>query len=366
MKKILVTSARWFWFVAAVTVVLAAVAVQLAREFSPTLNHNKDFIARHIAKILNSHVEIGQLEAQWSGFTPSLRVQDLDIYPKDYNPGQTPPSVEVGEAAIQMDVLRSLIQLRPVISDVSLLDASVRINQTKQGTWHLAGIKSTAQGSTPTIDDPMDIFLLADRAHVDDVQLKLRNYYGNEFDFNISSVQFENTDLFHRVSANLTIDNEPILDFVMEAQGDPRSDGERDLQAYLKISDLPVIDIQDLLLSSGWNIHGDELHNSNLALTAWLTSNYKGHYQVNGDIDLALVETFIKDKLAMPSKVAGRFHAEFSPAGSQRPVMLQIHDLDIAWPDVALGKTNVQLDYSDQVWSIPRRPVGLGRGDCRG
>ncbi|GAA4952826.1 YhdP family protein [Halioxenophilus aromaticivorans] len=352
MKKFLVTSARWFWIITAIIVVLAAVAVQLAREFSPSLNDNTDFFAARIAKLLNSQVKIGELEAQWTGFTPSVRVRNLDIYPKHSKANNTPPSVQVGEAALQIDVLRSLLQLRPVITDVSLIDANVRLTQTKQGSWHLAGIKTTAQGNTPSIDDPMDIFLLAERANVDDVKLRLRNYYGNEFDFSISSVQFENSDLFHRVSANLTIDNEPILEFVMEAEGDPRAEGERDLEAYLKVSDLPVIDIQDLLLSSGWNIHGDELQNSNLGLTAWLSSQRKGYYQVSGDIDLELVDTYIKDSLAMPSQVVGRFQAELGPGDSEQPVLLQVHDLAIAWPDVTLSKTNVQLDYSKNVWNI--------------
>lgn len=354
MKKFLVSSARYFWIAVAITLVLSAVVVQLAREFSPTLNDHKDFVAQRVAKVLNSRVELGQLEAQWQGFTPSVRIKGLQLYPKT-DPaidGDALPSLAVSEAAIEVDLLRSLLQLRAVITNVTLIDASVRLQQDKRGGWHLAGIKTTAQGNSPTIDDPMDVFLLAEHAQVDDVQLLLRNYYGNEFDFSISSVQFENTDMFHRVSANLTIENKPILDFVMEAQGDPRAERKRDLHAYLKVSDLPIKDIQDLLLSSGWNVHGDELHNSNLALTAWLSSQRKGHYQISGDLDLTLVETYIKNNLSMPSRVNGRFYSELIATDPERPVLLQFRDLSVAWPEVELSKTNMQLDLSDDAWHI--------------
>lgn len=352
MKKHIAHCARVFWISTAILIVAVAVVVALARQFSPTLNDNKDFIAKQLAGVLNSRVEIGQLEAKWQGFTPSVRVMELDIYPLQIDEENPEPSLEVGDAAIEVDLLRSLLQFRMVISDIYLLNASVRAEQDKQGAWNIAGIKTTAQGNSSVIDDPMDIFLLADRVQVDDVQLQLKNYYGNEFDLNVSSIQFENADLFHRVSANVTMANKPVLDFVMEAEGDPRADGERDLNAYLKVQDLPVKDIQDLLLSTGWNVHSDELDSSNLALTAWLTSKRKGYYQVNGDLDLALVETFIKDDLSLPKQVSGQYYAEFSPPGTEQPVFLQLRDLAFVWPDAHLSKANVQLDYADDAWNI--------------
>ncbi|WP_317930958.1 YhdP family protein [Halioxenophilus sp. WMMB6] len=352
MKKFLAKSAHYFWICFAVLLVLAAVLVQLARELSPLLNNNKDAIAEQLAGMLHSQVRLGHLEAEWEGLSPSIRILDLGLYPADADLELNQASLSVGRASLRLNLMRSVFQARLVIESVTLSDTHARLQQDKNGDWHLFGIANTAQGGGSAIDDPMDIFLLADQVQADDISLVLENYFGNRVNFAITTAQFENGNLFHRLRANLTLEGEPIANLVVEAKGDPRSKGERDMRAYLSLRDLPVKRIQDLLISSGWNIRGDELQSSRLNLQAWLEHDRLGHYQLTGEVALGLVETNLKDSIALPSRVTGQFHGDVNFAQPGLALSMQVNDLAIAWPELQLSPMNLQLDYGSAGWQV--------------
>ena len=362
MKSVLVKTAHYFWLTFAVLLVLAAVTVQLARELSPLLNSNKDYLAEQLAARLNSQVEIGSVQAHWQGLSASLRVFGLELLPKTSDSEESmPASLIIGEASVKVDWLRSLTEGRLVLADLTLSDTHAFLNQDQSGEWRLRGIATTAQGSSPQIDDPMDVFLFADRVTVLDVALHMENYSGRQMSFDFSSITFENDKLFHRMKGDVTLDGKPVVDFVMEAKGDPRAKGARDLKAYLSVHALPIKSLQDLLVSSGWNLQGDELESSQMSGQVWISSHELGRYQVNGRASVSLVDTNINGQLQLPNLLEARFFGDIVQAGPEPELSLQINDLNVAWPETQLSPIKLGVNYlsDQQAWQIKANRLDL-------
>lgn len=351
MKNFLVKSAHYFWLTIAILLVLVAVLVQLARELSPLLNDNKYALAEQLEAILDSQVDIGFLDANWRGLSPSIQLKEFAIYPSDTVSAQQPASLYVHEGYVEIDFLRSALERRLVIAKLTLNDARARLFQDQDGNWGLVGIRNTAQSGS-TIDDPMDVFLLADQVQINDAQMQLRNYYGNEMELSVTSVLFENSDEFHRVSAEAKIEEKPVARFTMEATGDPRRREGRDLKGYLVVRELPVKQIQDLLLSSGWNIRGDELQGSRLDVQLWFSSQERKVYDLVGNLNLSLVEANIKDRVRLPSELSGLFAGTFGIGPELHKTQITINQLALGWPDAALQPMNARITRAESEWQF--------------
>ena len=367
MKSILIKTAHYFWITVAVLIVLLAVLIQLARELSPQLNKNKDYLAGLLANALNSRVEIGEVRANWQGLSATIQVRDLSIRPllsqslpsQDLSQIKTSPSLSVGQASIKVDWLRTLASMRLSFADITLTDTHAYLEQSEEGVWNLAGIETSPQGASASFDDPMDVFLFADNVLVNDVRVFLKNSYGRAFEFDVTSITFENQDLFHRIKANFTHAGQQAVEFVMEANGDPRAKGNRDLKAFLSITELPIKSLQNLLLASGWNIKGDDDLENHLNGKIWLSSSQLGSYQLNGQLGLSLGQTNIENKLTLPRAISARFFGSVSQFPSDFGLTLQVNDLSVGWQDLKLSPINVQIEHVKEDWLVQVDDIDL-------
>src|SRR6187551_1366511 len=135
---------KWSYLLIALALILLAVLVQSGRSFSHLLDSHTQDIAAYLSTKLNAPVVIGQMQADWNGLKPSLVIQDFSIKSQA---GQ--PIVALKQARLRLDILKSLLNLRLVWSNLSLNQVEMTFAQTDEGFWRIPGMPERAERDKP-------------------------------------------------------------------------------------------------------------------------------------------------------------------------------------------------------------------------
>jgi len=229
---------KWFYLLIALALILLAVLVQSGRSFSHLLDTHTQDIAAYFSTKLNAPVAIGQIHADWNGLKPSLVIQDFSIKSQA---GQS--IVALKQARLRLDILKSLLNLRLVWSNLSLSQVEMTFAQTDEGFWRIPGMPERAEPDKPgaQLDALLDMLLLSTKIEFQSSHLSFHFTSGKQVVMDSPYLLFENADDFHRLAVQIDVDKQARSVYLMvEGHGDPRDQQNFTSRGYIQLNRFPT------------------------------------------------------------------------------------------------------------------------------
>lgn len=333
MRRVLRFCLRQFYLLLAFTIITLAVAVQLARSLTPLLSDYREPIAELLSEQTGTRIDIGALEAEWSGMHPLLQVDDIRVHAQN---GEL--LLEMDAAQLSLDLIASAWQLKPVWSGVTLQGGALALLQDEAGHWRLRGAQANRAKplSAELQNQLVDILLAARRIGIEQSQLTVHFFSGHSITLQAPQLLLENRGDFHRVLLQLGSSGNPnALYIVLESQGDPRRPNARQ-SAYLQLRDFPLADLGAALPERWLQGTGDELA-GRLDASLWLERpDAATGYAARGELQLADAELPLSPDQTLSLE---RIQTDLSGSYHEGSWQLGLDKLFVA----ALGVTQGQL-----------------------
>jgi len=348
--------AKKFWALVAILTILCAVLVQVARMVSPLVAENKEVISGYLGEQLGVSITAEQLNLQWSGLRPELRLGGLHFMGPD---GKQVISVERADA--QIDLLASLVAGRIQMWQVELDGVDLTLEQGQDDRWGLSGFtdrpKSSADGSSR---NPVDALLIGRYVRLQAINLDFQLRTGATQRLRLSNILLQNQDGFHRFSGDMQdAQQRTVLDFVFEGDGDPRDVEEFVGSGYLELDRVVLQD--NLALISPFLETLPALQASEISTRLWLHSSAQQGITIEGELSLGRAPKGAADELSVqriPTQLSTQFTGSWN---STDGVRLGLQDAHINWFDGVSPTLNVALSSrpDSNVWQLrlPELPL---------
>lgn len=139
MRPLLRKAWLWLWGGLALTVIVFAVLVSVARLVTPWAAEYQAQVEQHLSDYLGFPVAVGELEVEWHILGPRLRLDDLRTGGAD--PAQAPARIERAYVDLSLALPSAGNPLPLRIQDVSLVGVRARVELGAGGRPSLAGVE---------------------------------------------------------------------------------------------------------------------------------------------------------------------------------------------------------------------------------
>ncbi|KXS38790.1 MAG: hypothetical protein AWU55_1153 [Halomonadaceae bacterium T82-2] len=243
---------RWVLTALAVALVVAALVVSGARWMLGRLDGQR--LATAVEQSLDATLTVDDLQGRLQRLDPGVTARGLRIVSRDGPNGETRPLLEVGNAALRLDTLSSLLHGQPVFARARLGAVTVHLYQDDAGGWRWPGVASGGAASGNFTAGGLDRWLgllLRQRLSVEDVRVVL---HGRDGELTLTAPRLLVAGQGSRVhvEGQWFVEGQKTrsLSVVMEVQ--PGADGLEDFDAALQARmDLGSLDRLGQLLSHG-------------------------------------------------------------------------------------------------------------------
>lgn len=257
--------ARRFWGFCAALVIGLALLVQAGRFLLPMANDYRDDIADLLGEQLGVQVAIANIEGQWIGLRPEVKIQGLHLSNKR---GEQVLAVE--SLHTQFDLLLSLFNWRLAWSDFRIDELSVALQQYGDGQIYLRGVLPGNKNEDNDTLSPWELLLLRGRVELAAVNLEFYPLQGEPSTWQLPEVVMENTQSFHRLKAQLNSGDRPLLNFVFEGEGDPRDRETFLASSYLELNHVKISELAEQFRREAWENFPQREQLQDVALTGKL------------------------------------------------------------------------------------------------
>lgn len=226
-----------FYLLCAILLIALAVLVQFGRSFSYLVSDYRTELNDYLSQRLNAEVHIGEINAQWKGLKPLVHLRDVRIISHLQE-----PILEVHEAHLHLDIIRSLLNFRVVWGGMNLHQVDLDFEQTAEGFWHIPGLHIQQQSKqTVRLDVLFDMLLLSRHIEFHQSHLNFRFADGHQINLDSPSLRLENEKDFHRLRLKVNVDEQKNnLSVIVEGRGDPRNPAQFRARGYVEFNDFPT------------------------------------------------------------------------------------------------------------------------------
>lgn len=226
-----------FYLLCAILLISLAVLVQFGRSFSYLVSDYRTELNDYLSQRLNAEVHIGDINAQWKGLKPLVHLRDIRI-----TSHLQEPILEVHEAHLHLDIIRSLLNLRVVWGGMNLHQVDLDFEQTAEGFWHIPGLHIQQQSKQAVrLDVLLDMLLLSRHIEFHQSHLNFRFVDGHRINLDSPTLRLENEKDFHRLRLKVNVDDQKNnLSVIMEGRGDPRNPAQFRAKGYVEFNDFPT------------------------------------------------------------------------------------------------------------------------------
>lgn len=221
-----------------VLIVLVVLATYLSagRLLMSLASTQKDWLQTNLAATLGLDISVGEVEGAWFGFSPILRLYELEIIQD-----QTPDIIHsLQELDITLDIPRSLFQREFIIDRIIIDEMSLLLVEDETGTWNLSGF---AASENSDIEPLLDILFNISRLQLSESQLVLLAANGTRAELNNIYLDIQNRNADHQAQLQFRLNNQDSpVQMSVRLDGDPL--GIYSASAYL---DFDNLDLQSIL-----------------------------------------------------------------------------------------------------------------------
>lgn len=249
-----------------VLILLVVVATYLSagRLLMSLASTQKDWLQANLATALGLDIAVGEVEGAWFGFSPILRLYELEIIQD-----QTPDIIHsLQELDITLDIPRSLFQRQFIIDRIIIDEMSLLLVEDETGTWNLSGFTASEDND---IEPLLDILFNISRLQISESQLVLLAANGVRTELNNIYLDIQNRNFDHQAQLQFRLNNQDSpVQMSVRLDGDPL--GIYSATAYLDFDNLdlrPVLEDAsfeqlDLLVLNGSGQIWTEFDNQSL------------------------------------------------------------------------------------------------------
>ncbi|KOO02783.1 YhdP family protein [Vibrio nereis] len=194
---------RWVLGLAVTVLVLLAIVVTALRITLPQLNHFQDDIKSWVSSSTGFELEIGDIRGFWRNSHPSILLHDIEVH----TPQSSDISFNAAKIELELDMLQSLLQLQPVVADLSVyrLDLDITsVTLTKNDADQpVLKPKGSQQGVMQRLDDlllrQLDDFSLLDST------IHFQGLDGKPRQLDIVKLRWKNDDNHHIADGEVSL-----------------------------------------------------------------------------------------------------------------------------------------------------------------
>ena len=111
------------WYLAALSIVLAALVVTVGKEILPRINLESDALAQYISQRTNSTVHFSNLRGEWVEMMPEVSADRVSVQTNNL-------AMTFSDVSLQLDLLGSLTALSPAFGSMHVNHAHIRYTDT--------------------------------------------------------------------------------------------------------------------------------------------------------------------------------------------------------------------------------------------
>lgn len=124
------------WLLVAILTILAALATVTARQLLPLLPQYRAEIEQVAGEALGRTIRIGSIEVGWHWLSPQVRLENVRVLQS----AQGRVLLKLSTVSVGFDVLRSLIERRPVADTVLLRGVHLKLTRERDGRVSMSGL----------------------------------------------------------------------------------------------------------------------------------------------------------------------------------------------------------------------------------
>ena len=213
---------------AVLMIVLALVLALIGRHSVANIDDHRQRIETFTTENFGLAVELGTLSAQWTGLTPIVEIDKIQLGAKYAEPGMV---IRGGRA--DLDLFRSLQHLNPIWREFAIDRLDLTLEEDDRGNWQLMGLSGDGDTELSVILEPL---FYSRSISVDHISIDFRFYSGQSFRVGGSALRLDNDSNFHRAELSLSMsDQEKPAYVIVEGRGDPLDLETFDADGYIKI-----------------------------------------------------------------------------------------------------------------------------------
>lgn len=211
---------------AAAAVVLLAAYVSAGRQFMPALSGYAGAVERRIQSNIGIPVSIDSIEGDFSGFSPVARIHGLRFLVDGGGSFDDPDAgaLVFDSATMVVDVARSILRRRWVLSEFVVENLELDARQTPSGSWELSGV-SVAGDAVLDFGALYSAFREFARLELDGVAVNVRTRAGGAYRFDRGAAAIRNQGQEHFLHVDAALEGNPErIAFSLEVRGDALDD----------------------------------------------------------------------------------------------------------------------------------------------
>lgn len=313
-----------------------AVLVVIGRQLLPHLDRYQAEINVFLSKQLGVPVSAAHIEGTWTRLTPRLSAQGLRIGDPDAQ------HVSLERLSLELDLLGSIASGGLVWRNLTFGGIALTLSEGADGHWSAAGLPAVSDNGGG-IETLVGNLLLSKFIGIDEVRATLELYSGVVAQVSLRDIRLENTDEFHRLTADLAMDDNPhSARLVVESTGSVVDlEGFRG-EGYLRLNRINFRGSVSAILSSWFPDLVTQLGEIDTELEAefWLRLADRGKLTLEGQVRASEIPLSWAADLPPVKNLSTDVTGWFNVGESWG---MRWQQLDFDWSDVAIQPLDLQF-----------------------
>ena len=192
--------AKWSMLSVAITTILFAVFINIARAIVPVLNHHRAHFEKWASHVLQRPVHMDRVTVRWYGLDPVLNFSHVVIN----DPKQTRTLLRIQKLAISIDLFHSVLSRRILPGRLFIAGMHLNVYQNASGQFNIKGMGAFQNVTNNTnLNYVKDIFVwILTQADVSltDISIRFHPYEEKKFLLNNIRLKISNNLLYHRIA----------------------------------------------------------------------------------------------------------------------------------------------------------------------
>lgn len=329
---------RRFWGSLFTVLIAVAVCVQLGRQAFPLVNDYQDEITAYFSQKLGVQIEVSSIDAEWKGLRPKLSLTTVVVKSK-----KNEAVFSVDQVTAELSLVASLLDRRISWRYLKFSGLNTQLLQLQNGQWRVAGMPEFARKpqekdkkGKPVIDDPYDVFLFGRRIGIKNAKFDLQYFSGESSEVLIPEIAIENDRDFHRIKAQLDIDERKAFTFLVEGHGDPREETFV-ANGYIELNAFPT---QNVVSALAFKDQLDISENHHVDLRLWFRGDANKGTTLRGVLETSGDAGVVAQDIELPKRLKAEL---FGRSHQDKGWYVTLKDLHANWESVASPKANITL-----------------------
>ncbi|MDG2089557.1 MAG: YhdP family protein [Gammaproteobacteria bacterium] len=226
--------------------IVVTVYLSAGRLMMSLASTQQDWLETNLSAALGLNLTIGEVYGAWFGFSPILRLYNLEIT-QDQSPDF---AHSLQELDITLDIPQSLFQRQFIINRIIIDELSLLLVEDETGTWNLSGFETSENND---IEPLLNTLFNTSRLQISEAQLVLQSFNATRTELNNIYLDIQNRRDDHQAQLQFRLNNQDSpVEMSVRLDGEPL--GTYSATAYLDFDNLELLPILGNTISEQFDL----------------------------------------------------------------------------------------------------------------